>query len=298
MTRPVSTVVFGILNIGYGLLSLLAMALAGLLILNRPDGRFGEGNDYAQLILWWGAGSSVAGGIFALVLIAGGIGLLLMRPWGRILSLTYACYAVVMSVLGTAVQVLVMQQTLAAQPPDNRKLVAVIAIASTVIGFCISLGYPLLMGFFLTRPAFVAAFRRKAVWEDPQASLVAPYVPVASAIVTENPYAPSQLPALSAPPAIPEQPRAPAAISHTVNAPARTSALCGMLSLIPLVGLPFSAAALYYGVRGLQQEAAQPTLRGSRNAWTGIVCGTLFGIFSLLAGLLVTLLIVSQVLQD
>lgn len=64
----------------------------------------------------------------------------------------------------------------------------------------------------------------------------------------------------------------------------------GILSGLPLIGLPFGIAAFVLGIMGLKARKKNPVIKGSAHAWIGIGCG---GLFAVLWGLLVVGLIVS-----
>ncbi|MDB2686606.1 hypothetical protein N9Y42_05295 [Mariniblastus sp.] len=50
----------------------------------------------------------------------------------------------------------------------------------------------------------------------------------------------------------------------------------GILSGLPLIGLPFGIAAFVLGIMGLKARKANPVIKGSAHAWIGIGCGGLF----------------------
>ncbi len=53
----------------------------------------------------------------------------------------------------------------------------------------------------------------------------------------------------------------------------------GIVSGLPLIGLPFGIAAFVLGIMGLKARKANPAIKGSAHAWIGIGCGGLFTIF-------------------
>lgn len=63
----------------------------------------------------------------------------------------------------------------------------------------------------------------------------------------------------------------------------------GIVSGLPLIGLPFGVAAFVLGIMGLNARKQNPIIKGSAHAWIGIGCG---GLFTLLWGLLAIALIV------
>jgi hypothetical protein len=54
----------------------------------------------------------------------------------------------------------------------------------------------------------------------------------------------------------------------------------GIISLLPLIGIPFGVASVILGFMGLSRRKKNPVIKGSVHAWIGIVCGML----SLLCG--------------
>jgi hypothetical protein len=66
----------------------------------------------------------------------------------------------------------------------------------------------------------------------------------------------------------------------------------GILSGLPLIGLPLGVASFVLGIRGLQDRKKNPIIKGSVHAWIGIGCG---GFFAVLWSLLVVLLIVALI---
>ena len=62
----------------------------------------------------------------------------------------------------------------------------------------------------------------------------------------------------------------------------------GIISLLPLIGIPFGIASVILGVIGLRKRRANPVIKGSVHAIIGIVLGSL----SLICGVLVALMFV------
>ena len=57
------------------------------------------------------------------------------------------------------------------------------------------------------------------------------------------------------------------------NAPALIAYYVSLLSLIPILGIPFGIAAFILGVIGLKKRAANPVIKGAAHAWIGIILG-------------------------
>ncbi len=53
----------------------------------------------------------------------------------------------------------------------------------------------------------------------------------------------------------------------------------GLLSGLPLVGLPLGVAAFVLGILGLKKRRENPVVKGSAHAWIGIGCGGFFALF-------------------
>jgi hypothetical protein len=169
--RPVSVTIFGILNIGFGLLGLCS-ALLSLLFggSNFPAAMPSLGPYFSNVLMVWNAivtdpayvvWSRIAGPLdvtASLALIAAGIGLLLLQNWSRLVSIGYAIYCMVSAVLNLAVIFVVLHRLLAnALPASARGQLAIMVVA--VMGAVLTLVYPALLLFFLTRPGAVLACR-------------------------------------------------------------------------------------------------------------------------------------------
>ena len=48
---------------------------------------------------------------------------------------------------------------------------------------------------------------------------------------------------------------------------------CGIVGLLPLIGLPIAIAAFVLGILGLRDRKRNPVIKGSVHAWIGIVLG-------------------------
>jgi len=47
----------------------------------------------------------------------------------------------------------------------------------------------------------------------------------------------------------------------------------GILSGLPIIGLPIGVAAFVLGIKGLKDRKQNPAIKGSAHAWIGIGCG-------------------------
>jgi hypothetical protein len=57
------------------------------------------------------------------------------------------------------------------------------------------------------------------------------------------------------------------------NAPALIAYYISLLSLIPILGIPFGITAFILGIIGLKKRAANPVIKGAAHAWIGIILG-------------------------
>jgi hypothetical protein len=164
MQRPTSATVFGILNIGFAGMGIIGIiASIGLLMLsvnfNNPVVKvMQESPGYA---LWFKI--CIPLGLLSCgVLLAAGIGLLLVKPWGRLLSIGYAIYAIGFGIVGTVVNFLFITRPLLEQAQNKGGPEAAGAIGGAIggsIGGCFGMIYPILLLIFMFHPAIRDAFR-------------------------------------------------------------------------------------------------------------------------------------------
>lgn len=57
---------------------------------------------------------------------------------------------------------------------------------------------------------------------------------------------------------------------------------CGILGLLPVIGLPLSVAAIVLGILGLKARKQNPIIKGSVHAWIGIVLGMVATLYNTL----------------
>ena len=107
---------------------------------------------------------------------------------------------------------------------------------------------------------------------------------VASQASDVNPY--------SAPPNPAQQGDGTGGVIPYKNPKALIAYYLGIISGLPLIGLPFGMAAFVLGIMGLKARKQNPVIKGSAHAWIGIGCG---GLFTVLWGLMVIALIIGMV---
>lgn len=166
MNRPTPVTVFGVLNIIFGGLGLLSapFAIMALMVVDNtmrnPVLEIARRN---PVVGGWMMLSNALGVLAAIVLLAGGIGLLQLKPWGRKLSIGFAVYALVMGVIGMLITGIYIVPALLSQPQANSAEAAgaVGGAIGGLVGGLVGLVYPLLLLIFMGRPAVVAAFKRQ-----------------------------------------------------------------------------------------------------------------------------------------
>jgi len=159
--------VFGILNIGYALWKVVGLLLMGVMMRMNLRGN----SAFAAMTAdpgyqAWTRVSVVIGIVFAIILIASGIGLLLMQNWARILAVIYSILEMIMVVVGAIVSQRIMAQAMTSQIHGaSPGMVHAFAMIGFVMGIGIGLAYPILLLIFMTRPKIVEALTAPAASE-------------------------------------------------------------------------------------------------------------------------------------
>lgn len=97
----------------------------------------------------------------------------------------------------------------------------------------------------------------------------------------QNPYAskPQVVPPVGANPANPQQGDATGGVIPYKNPKALIAYYLGILSGLPVIGLPIGIAAFTLGIMGLKARKQNPAIKGSLHAAIGIGCGGFFALF-------------------
>jgi hypothetical protein len=166
MQRPTSVTVLGILNIVFAAFGVMGFAISILMIFVKPElnvknpvlDMMRQNPGYAMYTNI----SMVIGAVFTLVLGLAGIGLLMLRPWGRTLSIVYAVFAIISVIVNSFLNyyflIAPLMDKLAAQQPGQEKAAAIGGIVGMVAGVCIGPIYPVILLIFMYRPNVKAAF--------------------------------------------------------------------------------------------------------------------------------------------
>lgn len=162
MNRPTSVTVFGILNLVFAAFGFIAIIFTALLFImpqpaNSPNPVIQLIHDNSTYAAWMVISAGL-GVLSSIALLASGIGLLKMRAWARTLSIVYAIYAIIMIVVGTAVNYVFLVQPLLAQSQNQSGPQAAAAISGT-IGGCFGAIYPILLLIFMLLPKVANSLR-------------------------------------------------------------------------------------------------------------------------------------------
>ena len=194
MKRPTVLTVFAILNFVVASWAILGALLTFvMMLLPRNPAMANPALDLMRENPTYGLyakATLVIGVLAALVLIVAGTGLLMVRPWGRSLSIGYAVYAIFMALVNAVVSFTWLLEPMAEQMAQTarcpKETATLISVGSMAVGACIALIYPILLLIFMNRRSVLAAMRGEAP-ADPLAP-ADPYVP-ADPNAPTNPYA-------------------------------------------------------------------------------------------------------------
>jgi hypothetical protein len=159
--RPISITVFGILNIGDALWKFGGLLLAGFMMRMKLPGNSTvaamNSDPLYRAWLHYNIGISVGLGF---VLVASGIGLLLVQNWARILAVVYSVVEMIVVVVGNVIAYPVLKHSMTTIPLPGASpaLIAVIFQFSFILGIVLGLAYPVLLLVFMTRPKIIEAF--------------------------------------------------------------------------------------------------------------------------------------------
>lgn len=166
--RPASVTVFGILNIIFGSMGVLWTPFGLVSLLIAPSGS--SPNPVIDVMLrgpfmrGWLLSTAAVGIIAAAALLASGIGLLMLKPWGRLLANAYAVYMIALKIAEFVVNFFYMARPLleqasqATNPAEKGGLIG--GAIGGLIGGCFYIIFPILLIIFMTRPSVAQAFRQ------------------------------------------------------------------------------------------------------------------------------------------
>jgi hypothetical protein len=168
MQRPTAVTVFGILNILFAVLGVISifasMAMLRFVDASQQKNPVIEALHNNAIYAAWFKLMIPLGMVSSVVLLAAGVGLLLLKNWARITSIIYAIYSIIVCLAGVAMNFVFLLMPLLNQSNHGTVEVAaeIGAAIGTVIGGVFGLVYPILVLVFMTRPKIVAAFQPAA----------------------------------------------------------------------------------------------------------------------------------------
>jgi hypothetical protein len=199
LQRPTSLLVFGILQITFGSIGILLAICGGVMELTgfqksmqqaqqQPAAASNDPNQKemaefqarlqkeTEAVPYYDAErvtSTVLHVVLCILLIVGGIGLIKVASWGRMLSLGYACLSI-LTTIGTLIYQLViaipaMNAFLEKENPTNNPLIKMTASVSqwamygAPCGSILMLIFPVLVLTWMLRPSIAEAFRKGGI---------------------------------------------------------------------------------------------------------------------------------------
>ena len=176
MNRPRIVTAFGILNLAWTLFSVCGN-LQALPFLELEPGSRPDIPAYVPLVehpafLAYLKAAIVAQFLLAVPLAVSGVGLLLLKPWGRRLALLWAWISIALAVLGIVLNLTVYLPALwehAQTMRDGPERTAMLggALGSSIGSMIGGLGYPIALLIGATRRSFVEAFAPHAEGNPP-----------------------------------------------------------------------------------------------------------------------------------
>jgi len=167
-TKDKSTIalVFGILNLIFGILGVCGILASTLMFfvpqnaqMQNPvlDVLHENGTFFGYMVASVGFGF-----VFTIVLIASGVGLLMMKMWGRWLAIGYGFYALFQVVMGTTMNFVFVWMPLMDKVdnlPPQQEAAVMGGMIGGVVGSCFGALYPVILLIFMFLPGFVARLR-------------------------------------------------------------------------------------------------------------------------------------------
>ena len=168
MQRPTAVTVFGILNIVFaalGFLGAIGSFFTMFIMPNTANNPVLKIVHEQPVMYWWTLSALVAGLALSALLLIAGIGLLKMKPSGRVMSVYYSIANLVLGVASLLVNGVFLISPLLAEAGKSSGPEAAGAVGGVIGGVCggsCALVYPIVLLIFMTRPKLVAAFNPPA----------------------------------------------------------------------------------------------------------------------------------------
>jgi hypothetical protein len=163
MHRPVAVTVLAILNLVIAAWSLIGAAVTyALIYLINEVNPLGDAMRASPIYANWIKATIPLGLASAVALFPSGIGLLRLKEWARKLSLGFAVFDILYTLVALAMIAIYQVRPLLDEAAGARGAEAAGAYGgaiSSLLGGVAGLAYPIVLLVFLTRPNIVAAFR-------------------------------------------------------------------------------------------------------------------------------------------
>ena len=162
MQRPKVATVFGILNIAFGAITVVGLIVSIIVLRIAHSSPSAQLLQQSPVLAAWTKFTIPLTFVSSIVLAIAGIGLLLFKNWGRILSIIHAVYSLVFGIVGLFITFFFMCIPMieqAQQKSGPESIGMIIGSISGMIGGVIGLAYPVLLLIFMLRPKVVEAFR-------------------------------------------------------------------------------------------------------------------------------------------
>ncbi|MHC4292144.1 MAG: DUF4339 domain-containing protein [Planctomycetota bacterium] len=151
--RPTSVTVLGILNIVFGGLGLLCSPFGIISILMpQPNSPF----QLTSAMKMFSLVGCAVGFVFAIVLLASGIGLLYLKRWAREAALVYGWAAIIWGILALVMNGIMFSSSLSGASQEAMPAV-VGGIIGAMCGGLIGLIYPVILIVFMRKPHVIQA---------------------------------------------------------------------------------------------------------------------------------------------
>jgi hypothetical protein len=158
--RPMSVMIFGILNIGWAVLGLIGLLISSLLrgTVDPSKNPFMQQMQNNAAYATWMKIATPVGAVVAVILLAAGTGLLLLQNWARIVSIAYGIYGIISGLIGGVVMMGAFSSVTFPHAGSSPAFVHIFVIIFGVFALLLTMVYPVLLIIFMTRPKVIAAF--------------------------------------------------------------------------------------------------------------------------------------------
>ena len=165
--RPTAVTVLAIFGIIFGVLGVLCKPIGLAMMFVPQQAGVNPMVDLQRDMMAWNVINTVVGLAISVVLLAGSIGSLSLKPWARSAMISYAGLAVVMTLVNLVVTLIwivpAMKQMQAQMPqqqgaPNMGAIMQTAGAVGAFVGAAVALIYPVLLWYFYNRPEIKAAF--------------------------------------------------------------------------------------------------------------------------------------------